>query len=284
MTDPVKPSREDVANESCQKLCGRQGHSPRAIVRAEVPILKGHLIITKSHESVVGDGDSMCVPTQVFEDGSWPSKGRLGIYAPFLARSFIKPLTGIRTVEGDATVTCCSFKSRQELAAEDFGEDSYGQEVPRPTGNPTSPIRRQPPAGNEHVNVGMIEESPGPRMENRHKADPGAQPRWITSDFHQSAGGSREKNVVGCGLAHEEEGVQHVGNGEHDVKVGDRQNVLDMPQDPVPLCSALAFWTVTVAAGVVGDEFKPAGVADLEVTTEGIRTAGGDCRQGRSLS
>jgi len=66
-----------------------------------------------------------------------------------------------------------------------------------------------------------------------------------------------------------EQCVECIGHSEDDVVVLDRQQMLLLSFDPAALMASLAFGTVSVPAGVVGDLAVIAAVALVDVTAEG---------------
>jgi len=62
--------------------------------------------------------------------------------------------------------------------------------------------------------------------------------------------------------------VERMGQGEHDVEVRNRQEHRLLGGHPPRPLLALAFGAVTVAAGVVGDAFVPAGIAALHMPAQ----------------
>jgi len=67
--------------------------------------------------------------------------------------------------------------------------------------------------------------------------------------------------------------VERIGNSEDDVVVLDRQQMLLLSFEPAALLAALAFGTVSVPTGVIGDLAVIAAVALVDVTAEGRSTA-----------
>ena len=80
------------------------------------------------------------------------------------------------------------------------------------------------------------------------------------------------------------QGSQKLGQGEHDVEVGDGQKVRLLSLEPLGRLAALALGAVPVPAGVVGDLPLAAVITRLDVTTQGARPALGDGPHNPTLS
>jgi len=85
VADADQPSRENVDQESSQKLISGDRHdllltAPRIVFPA-----KRDSIILESNEAVVGDGDAMCISRQIVQNMFRTSEGWLGVDHPVLA-------------------------------------------------------------------------------------------------------------------------------------------------------------------------------------------------------
>jgi hypothetical protein len=66
----------------------------------------------------------------------------------------------------------------------------------------------------------------------------------------------------------EGEGPQGIWNRENDVKIGDRQEVLEPVVQPAVAKGRLAFGAVAVAAGIIGDALMAAGIAGVNMSAQ----------------
>jgi len=80
------------------------------------------------------------------------------------------------------------------------------------------------------------------------------------------------------------QGVEFVGEGEDEVEVIHREQLLAAGRQPSLLCESLAFRTMTVAAGVVDDPHAPTRVALQSVAAEGGCAAPLDGAHGAKLT
>jgi hypothetical protein len=67
-----------------QKLSHMQSHEALLVFMSGVTPAEGHLIVGERDESVIRDGDSVCVAAQIAESMLRAAKGSLGIDNPFL--------------------------------------------------------------------------------------------------------------------------------------------------------------------------------------------------------
>ena len=83
MPDADEAWRQHVQEEPAQELAGRKRHFPFPVGMCVVLPAKGDLAVGNTHNSVIGDGDAVCVTCQIAEDLFGPSKRRLGVNHPF---------------------------------------------------------------------------------------------------------------------------------------------------------------------------------------------------------
>ena len=85
MADADQPFRENVDQESSQKLiCGNRHDRLLAAMRIVFPA-KRDSIILESNEPVVGDGDAMCISRQIVQNMFRTSEGWLDVDHPVFA-------------------------------------------------------------------------------------------------------------------------------------------------------------------------------------------------------
>lgn len=133
-----------------------------------------------------------------------------------------------------------------------------------------------------------------PGVEHGGDADARAEMFWIGSNRQQRLRRGFEQQVINDRLVLEGD-VGHLGRQrEHDVEVADRKKVGLALRKPCPRSSALALWTVPVAARVIGDPplaavftsfdmpAKRCGAAVLDRPTSPSTGRGSDARHGRS--
>ena len=116
----------------------------------------------------------------------------------------------------------CFSQLLQEQFAESSRKDTHGQEEPCRTGNPSLLVKRQAPARDKAVQVGVMVQGLPLGMQHGDRADLGAKVAWIGSDDAEGLGCHSKQNGVDRRLALEcdcGEGRRH---GEDDVEIRDR--------------------------------------------------------------
>lgn len=121
-------------------------------------------------------------------------------------------------------------------------------------------------AGDETMDVGMQQQLLAPGVEHGAEADP--CPPIAMGELEECFRDRIEEQVQGEGGGPSEEGVQGNGDGEDDVKVGNREQGLLLGLGPQRLLEAAAARTVPVTTGVVGQPSMATPVAFLEVPAE----------------
>ena len=85
MADADQPFRENVDQESSQKLICGNAHDLLLTAPCVVFPAKGDSIILESNEPVVGDGDAMCISRQIGQNMFRASEGWLDVDHPVFA-------------------------------------------------------------------------------------------------------------------------------------------------------------------------------------------------------
>jgi hypothetical protein len=111
-------------------------------------------------------------------------------------------------------------------------------------------------------------------MQNRDMPDRGTQVFRGIRKFAQGFRNGFEEKPVQDFLIPKDERVQFIGDGKDNVKIGDGKQVFPPGLDPLLFFEKLALGTVPVSAGVVRDDFRPAVLALVHMTTL-IRSAAG---------
>jgi hypothetical protein len=116
-----------------------------------------------------------------------------------------------------------SFEASQELSPEDRCENFDRQKELGSARNPSAMIRGESSSWDYAMQVGMSEKGLAPCMQNRQKADVGAQVLGISSDLEQSLGRGAKQQAINPSLILQGQRSQDVGQGEDDMIVGDGQ-------------------------------------------------------------
>ena len=125
-----------MKEKPAEELIDRETHDALAVVVCGIAPPEGNIAMSKSDQSVVGDGDAVSVVSEIAQHVFWSAEGRLGIDHPVLSEQRPEPGgEGSRISERSewpvelnrAIVESCLERS-DELAAEDVAEHLDGQE------------------------------------------------------------------------------------------------------------------------------------------------------------
>ncbi len=224
---------------------------------------------------MIGDGDPMGVAAQVAEHVPGTPKGTFDVDDPFAGMHLATEPTEVfrftqvsnRSGQFDRTVGDGATESIQKLATEDSGEHLLGQEEAWRAWNPTGLIRSQSASRYDTMDVGMELQVLTPGMQDAEETDPYAESLGIGGNFHQRIGHAAKQQGIECGRVLEEEWVELVGDGEHDVEVGCGQEFGFPGLEPTSSGLGLTLWTMAVATGVERDSgFAPTLGTPVDVT------------------
>ena len=74
-----------MEQEAAQELVDRQGHQSLLVAVSGISPAKGDVVVGKSNEPVVGDGDPMGIVAEIAQRMFWAAEGRLGVDDPVMA-------------------------------------------------------------------------------------------------------------------------------------------------------------------------------------------------------
>ena len=101
----TKPFRENVDQESSQKLiCGDRHDLLLAAVRIVFPAKRDSIILER-HQSMVGDGDAVRIASEIVQNMLGTAEGWLGIDDPVFAEEQSEELRGIGVAQQDSGVS-----------------------------------------------------------------------------------------------------------------------------------------------------------------------------------
>ena len=141
----------------------------------------------------------------------------------------------------------------QEQSPEQAGQDTDRQEAPRAAGHPVGPVRGEPPAGDDAMEMGVVHERLSPRMEHREDADLRAQMPGIGDDGPEGVGDGPKEEAVDHRLVLGRNLRDRPGQGEDDVDVLNVEQVRLARLDPRRARERLALVAVPTTAGVIPD-------------------------------
>ncbi len=116
--------------------------------------------------------------------------------------------------------------------------------------------------------MGMVHERLPPSVQHGDEADVGTEMLRVGSDGLEGVGGRREQQAVEFALVLQRQRGELGRQGEHDVELRDRQQIVAAILQPGGALVSLALRTVAVAAGVVRDAHFATGIAGIDVAAE----------------
>src|SRR6185312_8196532 len=144
-----------------------------------------------------------------------------------------------------------SFAERlKKQSAEQAGQNTYRQKEAGAASHPVA-VRADAAAGDDKVNVGMMQQILAPGMKNAEEADVCAEMFGIARDGEQRFGGGAKQNAIDGLLVIKREARERLGQSEDDVKIFDRQQFSLPALQPLDTVRPLTLRTMAVAAGVI---------------------------------
>jgi hypothetical protein len=274
MADPDEAAGQDVEQKPAEEGGGIERGEPGGVAMGAVPPAEGDLAVPQRDEPIVGEGDAIGIATEVGQDLLSPSEGGLAIHDPRLPRRPREWAPGVPVRSPNLLVVEGVLEQAQQLAAEDLGKDTHRQEEVAAGGDPAGVVDGEAPAGDDAVDMRMVEELLGPGVQDGGEADLRAEAP--AGDRVECLGRGGEQQAVRHRRRGEEERVQLGRHGEDDVEVLYGEQIALLGLNSARFVQPLAFGAVPIAAGVVGELFLPAGLALPAVAAERGRAALGD--------
>ena len=158
---------------------------------------------------------------------------------------------GKGTVELEPVGSEAFLERGEHLAAKQVREDPDREEEIVAAGNPGGRVRCQPAAGDDAVDMRMMQQRLAPGVQHGDEADVSAEMLGVGGDGPEGSGGGSEQGAIDFALVLQRQRGQFCGQGEDDVKIGDRQQILAALLQPLRALLRLTLRTVAIAAGVV---------------------------------
>lgn len=166
MPDAVKAVGQAVKQEPADELMRRQGHMPRCVAAAIIAPAEGDAGIVGTDQAAVSDGDAVRVAAEIGEDMFGGTEGRLGVDDPALFAQRPKRFNeGLGTAESfqgteeaQAPGRMGGLQPFEKQAAEQPREHMDRQEEPSPASDPACAISSQHAAGNEAVDMRVMDQ------------------------------------------------------------------------------------------------------------------------------
>lgn len=148
------------------------------------------------------------------------------------------------------------LKPVPELGAEDNRKGLDREQPLRTGGDPAFAVQGQPPSRDDAVQVIVVQEILAPAMEDGGDAEGGLE--VVATKFEQGGRGTRKQKRIELLLVVLDERVQLVRESEHDVEVGNGQQILDLMLQPLGAVDLLATRAMAIATGIGDEVFLPA--------------------------
>lgn len=276
--DALETWRECVDEEAADEFIRRKRHRAGLafLLTAIVPPLKGHLAVGYIEDAAVGESDPVRIPAQIIQHLLRSAERRLGIYDPIgsCKRCQIVVESGLigERFEISEPLQLLLAERVGELlekqTAEQAGKHTHRQKEAGAAGFPLQ-VGTDTAAGDDEVDMGVMQQVLSPGMEDAEEADFGPQEFRIACDRQQSLGSRLEENAVNHALVVKGDAGDLFRHGKDDMKIFDRQQFpLPTFQPLGPLC-VLALGAMPVSARVIGDARKIALAALFGVPAEG---------------
>ena len=254
----------------------RHGFVTVTFLRPVVLPLEGDALFVHCDQPAVGDGDPMGIAGEIGQYSVRSGKGTFGVDNPVDLAQGLEPISKhlclskrlMFTEELQFAGTVGVAELLEEQAPEQSREHTHGQEKPWPAGDPTLAVKREAPAGDDAVHMGMMGHGRAPGVQHQGCADAGAQVFWIGRNRAQSLGSGLEQEAVDYRLVVPGDVADGCWQGEDQVIVIHGQEVGLTGLEPAPGRSGLALRTMAVTAGVIGDLRLLTGRALQHVTAQ----------------
>jgi hypothetical protein len=197
------------------------------VVVGGVAPTKGHVLVRRGDEPMVGDGDAMSVTTQILEHILGAAEGWFGIDHPVLTEQWPQPGSedlGLgEQCQISRKVKLIVLKGRpesgNELAAKDTTEHLDGEKEARAGLNPAGVIERDPTGRHDAVDMGMKPEFLVPGVQYAEETDLGPEMSGIAGDLKKSLGTGPEEQTIDDLFVLQSQGCQLWGQGKDHMDV-----------------------------------------------------------------
>src|SRR6202012_2766285 len=163
MPDALEAGRQRVDEKAANELVRFQRHhaGPLFVFMTVILPLEGDFVVPDGEKPLVGKGDPVGVPAEIFESPLRASKGWFGIdhpFAAFLSRQALGKGKGILERDDLATEKQLAliervFQRIQKEPSEETGQHFYRQEEAGAACKPAFMVRRKAPTGHDAMYV-----------------------------------------------------------------------------------------------------------------------------------
>lgn len=208
MSDAHEPAREDVEEETSNEFMRIECQRLSAVAIGVILPGEGHGMVVHGKDAMIGDGDAVCVSTEIGDDLFGAAKWRFGVNDPSVpAEAVTKVLKGVvgierRELAGENQLTGikCASKEVKELASKETGENPDRDKEVRARGHPGGVFRMESAARNDTMEVGVIGEVLTPGVKDGDEANLGAEVFGTEGGIAEGLRGGLKEKIVDQGL------------------------------------------------------------------------------------
>ncbi len=227
MPDLVEPGRQHVHQEPPDKLLGAQRHHFFLVVVLAVLVSEGDLSVSDVEDSPVADGDAVGVPAEVLEHLFGATHrgfcvGHPSGFVQFAQQGFERAVLGKRrcaAVIFQSSGLPHLLEGGQKLAPEQSGHYPDGNKKAFFGGLPGS-VWQHAAARHDTVDMGVEVQLLSPGVEDCEHSRPGAEPLGLPGQLVEGFPGTAHEQVVEGHIVAQEQGVERMWDGEHDMEIG----------------------------------------------------------------
>jgi len=202
-------------------------HRLLSVAIAIVLPMKADVAVVDVEKAVIGDRDAMGVSRDVGQDLFGAGEGRFGVDTPFcLSRGSEVALKGAAVAERFQAPAEVQFigiegllQRGKEQPTEETSEHADGQKEVGSAADPTTAVGRETAAGDDAMQVRMMEQCLAPSVEDGEEAELCAEMLGIGGDRLQGLGCGVEQDVVDRSLVVMGYGGDLLRHSEYDVEV-----------------------------------------------------------------
>ena len=236
----VETLRQHVWQQATDALQGRQGHGLPAAMAGVLVAETDRAILDREH-AAMGQGDPVDRPAHVAEHLFGPVQGRLTGDDPRRRPDRRR----------DGEIGTGLAHQIPEAAAEEHGERPHRHEVGLAGRPPLAPISGDPAGWHQAMDVRMVDQRPGPGVQDTQDPDQAPHVMWVRGERDERWRRGSEQDVVQVFLVGAYKRPQLLGQGQDDMNVGNRQEILTPFCQPGFGVEVMTRGATAVAAGVV---------------------------------
>ena len=256
MPDARKALGENVHQEAPDKFGRRKSHDALFPFLFVILVPEGNLAVFHCDQALIGEGRAMSVPGQVVERRLRPAEGRFGVDMPFHPTvRFDEPIESFRAGEfpGLSGKTQFArfigpFERLQKQSPEETLQNVHMQKEVLAASHPAFAVGRNPASGDDHMDVGMMQQGAAPGMQHAGEADVRAQMPGIPGDREHGFRRGLEEDVVDHAPVDQRQILYLFRDGEDDVKVRYGQELGSASGQPRGRGQSAAFGAGAIAA------------------------------------